>query len=159
MNNVKIGDQVKDEISGVKGIIVAQHDYLYGCHRSRVQPAGMKDGKPIEQSTFDTAQLKLITAGVVAYTAPVPVAKLGDKVRDRLTGYEGVATARFEYLFGPPAIGVQPQSLKDGKPAESFTFDEMQLEVVGRKPVVQPAERKTGGPRDEPRVSRTAPVR
>ncbi len=54
----------------------------------------------------------------------------GDKVRDRLTGLEGVVVGRFEWLYGCVRIQIQPGECKDGKPAEPATYDEGQVDVV-----------------------------
>jgi hypothetical protein len=54
--------------------------------------------------------------------------KLGDKVKDSLTGFEGVATARTEYLYGCVHVCVTPTGLKDGKPIESQWFDEQRID-------------------------------
>ncbi len=63
--------------------------------------------------------------------------KLGNKVRDTVTGFEGVAIAKHEFLHGCVRISVQPQSLHDGKPVEAQVFDEPQLDLVEEsKPVV-----------------------
>jgi len=53
--------------------------------------------------------------------------------RDVITHYEGVATARTEYLFGLPSIRLTRLS-KDGKPEHEW-FPEEQLELVGSMPV------------------------
>src|ERR1700728_2195934 len=42
--------------------------------------------------------------------------KLGDVVRDRISGFAGVATSRTEYLNGCVRWQVSPQHLHDGKP-------------------------------------------
>ena len=44
--------------------------------------------------------------------------KLGQKVRDRFTGMEGVAVGRPEWLYGCVRVIVQPANLKDGVPVE-----------------------------------------
>jgi len=75
--------------------------------------------------------------------------KLGDRARDVVTGFEGVAVARTQWLNGCVRISLQPEKLdKEGKVRESQSFDVEQLEVVG-KPVKIPG-RNTGGPRPEP---------
>ena len=56
--------------------------------------------------------------------------KLGQKVRDSITGMKGTAIARTEFLYGCVRIAVQPTELKDGAPVESVYIDEPQLEVV-----------------------------
>lgn len=56
--------------------------------------------------------------------------KLGQKVRDKLTGLEGAAIARTEWLYGCVRIVIQPFGEKDGKPFETFVVDEPQCELV-----------------------------
>lgn len=55
---------------------------------------------------------------------------LGKMVRDQVTGFEGIATAKLIFLYGCNQYGVTPQ-VKDGKLEESHYFDEGRLEVVG----------------------------
>lgn len=75
---------------------------------------------------------------------------LGDKVKDSVTGFEGIAIARTEWLHGCFRILVQPQKLtKDGAPHESLNVDEPQLTVVGVKRVKN-GSRTTGGPMPSP---------
>lgn len=76
---------------------------------------------------------------------------LGDRYRDRVSGWEGTATARYEYLNGCVRIELSAAD-KDGKP-ESFVFDVQQIEPVDEPPVVVKAGR-TGGPRDNRPVPR-----
>lgn len=56
--------------------------------------------------------------------------KLGDKVRDKITGWAGVATARCEYLNGCVQFCVQPALDKDGKHVDGRYIDVVQLEVT-----------------------------
>jgi len=58
--DVKLGDSVKDIVSGFMGVIVSQHDYLNGCTRFTIQPRVDKDGKLPETQTFDFPQLELV---------------------------------------------------------------------------------------------------
>lgn len=76
--------------------------------------------------------------------------ELGMKVRDRVTGVEGIAVARTEWLNGCTRVTVQPQKLKDSQPVETTTFDEAQLEVVGSThPLTKRRQVRTGGPQDD----------
>jgi hypothetical protein len=155
MGTVRLGDRVRDEISGLEGIASARYEYLYGCVRVCVRPEKLKDGKPVESTVFDEAQLRVVKAGVVAPSHfPASSIALGDKVKDTITGYAGVVTGRFTSLHAHVQFGVQPQELKDGKPVESFTFDAGSLELVKPKKV-EPIAKQTGGPRDNP----SSPVR
>ena len=69
---------------------------------------------------------------------------LGDKVRDKITGFQGILVCRSQWLHNCNTYGIQPQEMKDGKPLDRHFFDEPQLEVVEEK-VVEP-KRNTGGP-------------
>ena len=53
--------------------------------------------------------------------------KLGDKVKDKITGFEGITVAKVIYLNGCISYEVQPQKLKDGKMLDTVWFDEQQL--------------------------------
>lgn len=78
--------------------------------------------------------------------------KLGSKVRDSLTGFEGIAVARTEWLYGCSRVGVESTVLKDGKPIGTEWFDEQRCELVEEmKPKVSPQSSATsGGPQKDP---------
>ena len=69
--------------------------------------------------------------------------KLGDKVKDSITGFKGVVIARAEYLNGCITLKVQPPKLKeDGSPIEADWFDEQRL--------IDASKAKAGGPQSYP---------
>lgn len=70
--------------------------------------------------------------------------ELGDVVRDKITGFTGVAIGRTKWIHGCERITIQPQELKEGKPIDSHTFDLPQLELVTK--AVAETTGKTGGP-------------
>jgi hypothetical protein len=72
--------------------------------------------------------------------------ELGKRYRDTITGFEGVATAQTEYLFGCFRVGLC--GVLNGEPKD-FTFDAPQLEVVEAAPAIKPQQR-TGGPHATP---------
>lgn len=81
---------------------------------------------------------------------------LGDRVKDRITGYTGIVTCVTEYLNGCFRCGIQPEKLdKDGKVPDSRYFDIEELVVVN-KGKYGLAKVKTGGPEKNP-VNRTDP--
>lgn len=56
-----LGLQVKDRVTGFKGIVTSVSFDLYGCVQAIVNPGGLgKDGKLAEQAWFDIARLKVI---------------------------------------------------------------------------------------------------
>ena len=69
--------------------------------------------------------------------------KLGQKVRDKITGLEGIATSRTEYLNGCVRYGIQAKLNKDGEVPEVEFTDEEQLEVVKATETAKPE--KSGG--------------
>lgn len=58
---VDLGDEVKDKISGFRGIAVARHSYIEGCNRISVQPVIDRDGKLPDSVTFDEPCLEVVT--------------------------------------------------------------------------------------------------
>lgn len=76
------------------------------------------------------------------------MAELGDKVKDRISGLEGVVTGRIDYLYGCRQVLVNPQEVKDGKPIESSWLDEDRVEVVQAGCIPRPATAAAaaGGP-------------
>ncbi len=78
---------------------------------------------------------------------------LGDKVRDKLTGFEGIVIARTEYINGCIHACVKAQTLKDGKPLDGEWIDWSQLEVLERRVMVPFMARLINEPDDQ----RTSP--
>jgi hypothetical protein len=74
-----------------------------------------------------------------------PVIKLGDPVRDKITGYKGIVVARTEWLNGCVRLVVQARKLHEGKPVEPQTFDEPQLELEEAEAETGPKVRPGGG--------------
>jgi hypothetical protein len=70
--------------------------------------------------------------------------QLGNRVKDIVTGFAGIVTAKCEYLNGCVQFCVQPSTDKDGKRPESFYIDHQQLEFVDDG--VSVAGLGTGGP-------------
>jgi len=79
---------------------------------------------------------------------------LGDKVKDKITGFSGIAVAYTEWLHGCARITIEPDRLdKDGKELEVASFDEERVVLVEDEPAYTPEEIKPeapGGPRPSP---------
>ena len=56
---------------------------------------------------------------------------LGEKIRDKVSGLEGIASARLEYLNGCVQYCISPRIDKDGKRVEGWYVDQQTLELVG----------------------------
>lgn len=75
--------------------------------------------------------------------------QLGAKYRDTVSGWEGIATARFEYLNG--CVRVDLSGADDKGAPISYVFDVEQVELVDAGLVREPRRGlfgRTGGPRD-----------
>lgn len=74
--------------------------------------------------------------------------KLGDRVRDKISGYTGIIVARTEWLYGCNRYNVQSEAMHDGLPVEARGFDEPQLEVVAPEALTDATVKPGGGDRD-----------
>lgn len=75
--------------------------------------------------------------------------ELGERYRDRVTGFEGVATSRTEFLQGCFRVGLERLNDK-GDALVALSFDEPNLEKiepVDDAPAIK-RSRRTGGPHD-----------
>lgn len=68
---------------------------------------------------------------------------LGNKVKDIVTGFEGIAVTRVEYLNGCVQYCVKGKISKDGKVPEGEYIDQQQLIVTGSGISVK--QKDTGG--------------
>jgi len=80
--------------------------------------------------------------------------KLGDKVKDTVTGFEGIATAKITFLNGCVQFHVRPKMAKPKKNETSKYpdgqyIDVEQLEVIGSCKKIKP-EPSGGGIRKYP---------
>lgn len=57
----------------------------------------------------------------------------GDRVRDKVTRFEGIVISRADHISGCNTYGVQPVDLKDGAPQDVRWFDEPRLEGTGKR--------------------------
>lgn len=65
MNNpkekIELGDEVRDIVSGFKGIAIGRTTWMFGCDRITVHPQGItKEGKTFDTQSFDEPSLVVI---------------------------------------------------------------------------------------------------
>lgn len=70
---INLGDEVKDSITGYKGIAVCRHIYLQGCNLITVRTKVTKDRPEPSEHSFDEPQLIVTKAKKIAGS--------GDKTR------------------------------------------------------------------------------
>lgn len=72
MKEIKLGDRVKDEVSGLSGIAVGVTVFLHGCRRVTILPQAKKGSVEHPDSfTVDMPQCKVIKRGVVKTSSPL----------------------------------------------------------------------------------------
>lgn len=83
--------------------------------------------------------------------------RLGETVRDKVTGFKGIVTSAARHLSGCDTYGVVPTALKDGAPQDTRWFDEPRLESKGGS-VLSIDERpvRTGADNRVPTATRSA---
>jgi len=154
---VNIGDEVKDQITGFKGIAASRTEFLYGCVRVEVQPQKLKADKNREDSViFDETQLlvtkkKAIKGDDMCDTFGL---ELGDEVKHHISGFTGIVNSITEYLFGPVRVAVHTQKMKDGKVVDGEFFQASSVKLIkkAKVTVAEPAKKaiktkkSTGGP-------------
>lgn len=69
---------------------------------------------------------------------------LGKKVRDTVSGFEGIITSRVEYINGCVQFCVTPKVVKDNIRPDSEYIDEAQIEII-KEEKVEIESKRTGG--------------
>lgn len=76
--------------------------------------------------------------------------QLGDKVKDPITGIEGIAWAYITYMHGCERVGIQQPAFKNEKGEKEvpdlYYVDDPQCVIVKRAAVPVERASKTGGP-------------
>ncbi len=116
MSKIGLGWKVCDRVTGLTGIVMHTIEYAYQGEMVGVAKQELdKDGRVSEQEMFDVAQVEVIDNKPL-FDAPAPEPfkfKMGDKVRDTITGYEGSVAGLATYVNGCNRILVRPSYKKD----------------------------------------------
>jgi len=70
--------------------------------------------------------------------------QLGQKCKDKVTGFEGVAIGHVRYISGCNQVLLSPPVGKDGAHRESHWFDEQRLIQTSKKVIVLDNTRSPG---------------
>ncbi len=82
--------------------------------------------------------------------------ELGDLVKDKITGLQGLVTGRTDWLYGCVRFVIQPTALKDGAVQDASTFDEPQLIILKKGFLSNKVDRATTPRRHGPRNDKAA---
>jgi hypothetical protein len=152
---IKLGQTVRDAVTGFTGIAIQRRENLNGNVQFAVQPK-QKDGEQTmpDAQFIDFHMLEYVDDGVSARVTP-PTAQpieLGSKVRDKATGFEGIATSRATFLNGCIWYDVMPKKRTEmfDSNADASFIDGTRLEVCRSGHLIpeppKPTSRPPGGP-------------
>lgn len=72
---VRLGDRVRDRVTGCEGVVIGITRWLTGCDSATVQPPLDKDGKTPPVEHVDVIRLEVLESGAVKLgAAPEPTA-------------------------------------------------------------------------------------
>lgn len=75
---------------------------------------------------------------------------LGSRIRDKVTGLEGITTGRCEYPNGCVQYLIRPKIKDDGTVQDGHWIDDQQIEYIDAGITEEVTPARTGGPSDSP---------
>lgn len=165
-----LGREVADRVSGMSGIITTIGEHIAGCTRYCVRPTDTAPGQRGSEEFFYADSLELVSART-EFTEEVPDGAMtcsfgvGQRVRDEVTDFTGIASVINYKLWNCPQVLVQSESDAD----ESQWYDDLRLQepahlqqesgdnvIYDYDDVVEPDDASTSGAvREEQRSIRT----
>lgn len=71
-NKFRLGNRLRDKVSGVEGITTGYVTFLNGCVQWNIHPKVGEDGKVSEANYYDEQQLEFVDDGIAAAPAGIP---------------------------------------------------------------------------------------
>lgn len=156
---IKLGQEVKDLVTGYKGIATAKAIYLSGSAHVTIQAPMQKDGTVPDSLQVDEPQVVVLKEKpILDVKFGEPVFEMKQQVKDPLTGFTGHVTGRAWFLNGCMRVHVMPAVTKENKHTPAW-YAETEIVSVGKllkpaTPKEEKANRRTGGPQPKiPRLS------
>jgi len=148
---INLGNKVRNTINGFSGMAIARTEFLHGCAQIMVESSELKDGKPVESQVFDEQNLET-TEEAKPFKTPDVRIPMGSRVRDTWTGFEGILSGRTVSLYRGVRLIIAPTALHEGKPIDSFYFEDERVDLVKKdKPKVsKESSASAGGPQRYP---------
>ena len=135
---IKLGSLVKDSITGFTGIAIGRTEFGFGCIHIRIQAQGLtENGDPILVHSFDDQRVEVLAPPSKSWAEPKQTsAKLGDVVRDTVSGAVGVASGKSVGLDGQVNFIIeQPGLTQDGEPRTPFYANAAHVVVVDKREI------------------------
>lgn len=154
MSAVKLGQTVRDLVTGFTGVATSRLDHLNGNVQYAVMPKQKEGENTFPEAVYlDHHMLEVLDDGVSAKVTkavalPLTLQTLGVEVRDRITGFVGITTQKSTYMNGCVSFDVISKDKKK-RGAETSWFEFSRLEFIGageQAIAVKPAADVPGGP-------------
>lgn len=146
-SEIKLGVKVRDEITGLTGIVTSKVTMLDGTHQWTVQPFNENGDSITDGWNIDPHALTVLDPGIqgrVTPTDPDFNIEVGMEVEDTISGLTGKVVRYFQHFNGCVTVSVQQKCKKDGELPESIAFDWKRLRIIS--PPAKEKKGKTGGP-------------
>ena len=146
---IKLGSTVVDKATGYKGVTNAKVEMMNGNVQYSIIPkAKVGVGEYPAGIQLDAAQLEIVDAGIsdIAVAPKTVNIKIGEKVKDIVTGLSGIVTSKTTFLNGCIYFMV---SVKDAakKDMEMFISSERaDRQSAGISAKLTTSAKPTGGP-------------
>jgi len=75
METIKLGQRVRDKVTGFTGIAVAECKYINGCIQFHVSPPVDKEGNERKDQWIDNVQLEIVDQGILPKSKDKPEIK------------------------------------------------------------------------------------
>ena len=147
------GMTAEDRVTGFKGIITAVGDWLDGNKRICLTPGLDKNGNMKGEKWFDHFQIIVDNEVPKLQSRPLPKTEinLGDRVRSKVTGIEGIAVGCTLYLNGCFHLAIQQKKKKNGDVPEVVWDNHILLEVIKKSAIMKVrTEKPSEGPASDP---------
>lgn len=156
---IEVGQKVRNRLSGIQGYVSMRSENISGYVWLHVQP-GVADENATEEPKVisgDECEWEEIEGSVPRLDEPrVPVRRfeLGQRVKDQVTGFKGIAIGRTEHLNRCWSYDVQSEILnqKGGGASGAYeVFQSPRLKLVDDGILGKVKKRRTGPKPYEPR--------
>lgn len=152
-NAITLGNTCREITTDIEGVAVSKTEYMTGNVQFVLQQKPKADGAFIEPVGYDAHQLDYVNAGIAARVTAAPTDTgivLGQKVRDLVTDFAGIAVRKTTFMNGCIYYTVQGK-IDDKDVAREDFLEYKRLKVVSQGVVAEIAKRvEKSGPTATP---------
>lgn len=131
----ELGTELKNNISGFTGVATEICIYITGCAKYYIQPKGKDnehpDGKWLLEPSLEEPDHGPDAKNADCFKKISQIAGLGDKAKDKITGFKGVISGYAESLHTCPSYCLERKALFGG--VKSIWIDEGRVKLLGKE--------------------------